>query len=241
MKMARLILVLVTLCLLGQQAQAANKALVYFVTGGPFEKFNPRSVREAGQSYLAVLKDYVRINYGEDMVGKELHQTKSKQICEEIIMEKTQVSPEAKVILVGHSYGSSGSFDIARCLEKEKIQVDLLISVDTVARSFKTNFTTVPENVVINYNYYQHTDSFPLQGIGNNKRKDKSLRGIRNFNLKYAGDAIGDHMNIITEIFTTRVAFNLSYAVIDGLPLEQVDQLVQTAHKLLFQKRPLVK
>jgi pimeloyl-ACP methyl ester carboxylesterase len=183
---------------------------------------------------LGLVSGYVKINYDSPIIARELHQTRWKDICSEIVNEKNGRSPEAKVVIVGHSYGSSGSMDIAKCLGKYNVKVDLLISIDTVARS-PGNFTRVPENVLLNYNYFQKTDGL-LQGMGNNKRADKSLRGIHNFRLYYDGETVADHMHIVADLLKNRVAFLLTYGVIDGLDDKSLEKLAGTAHQMLFER-----
>ena len=65
-------------------------------------------------------------------------------------------NPDAKLSLVGYSYGGVAVMDLARALEKKDIKVDLLITLDAADGNNSSNINrTVPSNVVRNVNYYQ--------------------------------------------------------------------------------------
>jgi len=97
------------------------------------------------------------------------------------IAEKYRNNPEAEpLVLIGHSYGADNVVRVARALEKEGIEVDLLVTLDP------TTPPSVPKNVRLAYNYYQPQplDVIPLfRGIA--LKQDEGGTGkLVNYNLR---------------------------------------------------------
>jgi len=107
---------------------------------------------------------------------------------------KANVEP---LVLIGHSYGADDVVRIARRLEEQNIQVDLLITLDPVTPP------SVPKNVKNAYNLYQSNgmwDKLPfLRGVALVKKKDND-NVIRNVDIrKERTDLLQDgtdHFNI---------------------------------------------
>jgi RHS repeat-associated protein len=66
-----------------------------------------------------------------------------------------------KVILYGYSYGGDFAVELAKELKKEGITVDLLVTVDASDGPLgnTTVDTKIPDNVLVNENFYQTDDS----------------------------------------------------------------------------------
>jgi hypothetical protein len=87
------------------------------------------------------------------------------------------------LVLVGHSQGANNVIEMARELEKQKIPVDLLVTLAPFMQD------PVPGNVVRALNYYQAGGwGAPLSG-------DKGFHG-KISNVDMAGDLISTHVNI---------------------------------------------
>jgi hypothetical protein len=84
------------------------------------------------------------------------------------------------LVLIGHSYGADNVVRAARALEREGVQVDLLITLDP------TTPPKVPRNVRLCYNYYQPqaTDFIPLFRGVPLKSDDGATGKLVNLNLR---------------------------------------------------------
>jgi hypothetical protein len=87
------------------------------------------------------------------------------------------------LVLVGHSQGANNVIDMARLLEREKIPVDLLVTLAPVLQD------PVPDNVVRAINYYHSP------GWGAPVTADAGYRGMLT-NINLGGDLGISHMAI---------------------------------------------
>src|SRR5262249_11576768 len=97
------------------------------------------------------------------------------------IVKAHQAGKLGALVLVGHSQGANNVIDMARLLEKEKIQVDLVVTLAPLLQD------PIPGNVVRAINYYHSP------GWGAPVYADAGYRGkLSNINL--GGDLGLSHM-----------------------------------------------
>jgi hypothetical protein len=192
MKKLTWVLVLL-LSFVSSQGLAADRGQdrVYFLTGGPIDLRVPE-VKWA----VATFEAFMRGRFPEALT-QVLHNTEWKKICDGL--RKTSSRGERRIVIVGHSYGAQATTDIARCLLKSGIRLDLALTVDTIQKPFAQDPSEVPDNVVRNANFFQREDLF-LKGKERHHRPDNSLQGITN--VKDPGPfGISPHADIIKHVF----------------------------------------
>jgi hypothetical protein len=91
-------------------------------------------------------------------------------------------APNAKRVLIGHSWGASSNFALAQnTLGPMGINVDLQVSVDWVSQTnpFSATTPTVPAAILLAYNYHQTSTSF-LEPVPSNT----IIGAARNLNME---------------------------------------------------------
>ena len=123
---------------------------------------------------------------------------------------KNTLGKNGKVILLGHSFGGDSVIELAKKLEKEKIEVELLVTVDAVGvgegkfpiyESLGTETKTIPRNVKNHLNFWENMGLSP---------KDKrilwrNVRGQDKFSYKNQNTLI---TNIESSILHTKMLPN---------------------------------
>ncbi len=153
-------------------AEPWDANIVYFITGGPI-RAQPESVDDAAAELLSA----VQADHPSTFIEVQ-HNSVWGDICKKIKNLRT-TDKQGKTIIVGHSYGGQATVNVAYCLDEAGIPVDLAITIDPVRRPFDRDPEIIPENVAVNFNYFQKDDGL-LRGRRNNRRKDGSRRGITN-------------------------------------------------------------
>jgi hypothetical protein len=155
-----------------QQNPASYSSIVYFITGGPVQLSDSGNVKK-----LAPLREFLKTNHPTSFF-KMVHNTKWKDVLKEILAMKKQ-GVDGRLILMGHSYGATAVVDVARKLGEQKIIVDMMVSVDMIRRIGSADPDVIPDNVLVDFNFYE-TKDIMLRGRKNNHRKDNGHRGITN-------------------------------------------------------------
>lgn len=121
---------------------------------------------------------------------------------DELLEDIKKIDPAKPIVLVGHSFGGDGVFEIAQrlnTLENGFRKVDLMVTLDSVG----TDNDKVPENVKKNINYiangpYQFLNDGPNIAIDHNRTKvENYLRSESHADLD---DLTDIQMNILDEI-----------------------------------------
>lgn len=171
----------------------AVQSHVYFATGG-FEFFRPWQIEKALE-LLEEDAESLEVDHFEIF-----HHGNWREVCDDL----RQSGFSEPLILIGHSWGATAMADISKCLEKDEIPVDLLITLDRV---FKPGFSHVrskiPDNVVQNLNFYQDKAWF-FAGRSAHRREDQSLRGIKNIRVEPSA-GFHPHDQIVLDLVETGV------------------------------------
>jgi hypothetical protein len=126
---------------------------------------------------IDTLGDKVKAAGVQDAVYQE---AQWRTLAAAIIEKYKNVKDPEPLILVGHSYGADDVIAIARELDKEKIPVDLLLTIDATVPP------PVPANVRRCYNLYQTgmLDALPfMRGVP--LRADQEFKGkLQNVNIR---------------------------------------------------------
>lgn len=213
----------------------AIDGIVYVLAGGPVDLGNnPNGVYER---YLKMVKDLMP---AKNLFLKKIHNSNQGQACQDIKDQK-QVSPNAVLVLSGHSYGSDAAIWVARCLEQSKIAVDLLLTADTIARNGLTvvESLTPPENVKVNFHYYQQTDPM-LPGSGFNKRADGSFRNIYNFKFDMGASPVQSHLNGFKNLIDYKIHPTLALLGLMGVSETEMSKELRPLNEALFKDHPQV-
>lgn len=208
---------LVCLVLITASEACALDAIVYVISGGPFDTGGSDT-----DSYGHLLTAVGNGSQGSTLSLNRKHNSHQSEVCQDIIQQK-KAHPEAKVIVAGHSYGGDAGIWVSKCLEGNSIFVDLLLTMDTVARNMWTvqSSLTVPDNVQLNYHFYQRHDPM-LKGSGYNRRHDRSQRGIFNFRQNYGSTPVQSHLSVINRLNDYQISSLLIVGVIANLTEEQL-------------------
>ena len=105
-----------------------TQAIIYVITGGPFS-----TGAHSDGPYERYLTEIKRQLPNMNLYMQKRHNSSERIVCREIKDQKRQF-PQALVVLSGHSYGSEAAVRVSKCLEKANIDVDLLLTADTVPR-----------------------------------------------------------------------------------------------------------
>lgn len=118
---------------------------IAFLRGSPVDAFN---APQAGEDYLQVSKQVLK-NQGYSVQTMSAHHRDWEKICNSF-----KSNPNARVVLVGHSYGASGAMKVANCLAESKIKTELLINVSSFDFLAGVDVTTIPEHVQNHINFW---------------------------------------------------------------------------------------
>lgn len=122
-----------------------NEVQVAFLRGSPMDAMN---APQAGEDFLNLTKSVLEARSFQ-VHTMSAHHTSWRRICDQF---KTR--PQAHVILVGHSYGSSGALKVANCLAESNIKTDLLITVSSFDLLAGVNVSRIPEHVQNHVNFW---------------------------------------------------------------------------------------
>ncbi|MBX9768372.1 MAG: hypothetical protein K2X47_13945 [Bdellovibrionales bacterium] len=211
----------------------AVDAIVYIMSGGPFD------VGGADQDpYGQFLKRISSQLPGVDLSLNRNHNSNQSDVCTDIIQKKT-AHPNAKVIVSGHSYGADASIWVSRCLQTTGIQVDLLLTMDTVPRNVFTTkkSLTVPENVNLNYHFFQTHDAL-LRGAGFNRRADQTRRSIYNVQQNFGAAPVASHLAVIKRLTEYNLAPLLIIGVIQNMTEEELNFAIRPTAERFFADYP---
>ena len=113
------------------------------------------------------------------------------------IRDNSKAFPDGRVVLYGYSYGGVIANKLAEKLQKEGINVNLMITVDA-ANGPMSNWIDreVSENVLSNLNFYQNNLTLldPTASHGD-KNSGRKVFNVNKSKDKYKGEKI-NHMNI---------------------------------------------
>ena len=189
-----------------------SRGVIVVLSGGGFDKMNPKEVRDRMDQYIADVNADPDIQAATAGAGltfmllpgqkvPHLHQAKWQEICATL----NRFNPTA-IVLVGHSNGGAAAMDLARCLQTQQRKVDLVFSADSVLTLDDIgDINVVPTNVRININTYVIPTPawilapFPI-GRANRRLGGDPLDGILNIGLAYnLGGAIA-HRNAFYDL-----------------------------------------
>lgn len=189
-----------------------TKGVIVVLSGGAFDAMNPDEVRDRMDQTIVDVNADPFVQAGTGGLGlkfrllpnqskKRLHQRKWRQICQALsLLEATPL------ILIGHSNGGAAAVDLARCLQAQGKQVDLLVTCDSVLTlDDNGDVNQVPANVVLNVNSYVIPTlawilaPFPI-GKRNTREGSVSLDGLVNAGLKYNRPGAVAHRNAFYEL-----------------------------------------
>lgn len=132
--------------------------------------------------------DGLTVKINDDGIHAEVYQEIQDSEIAKTIIDRYRSSPQREPLcLIGHSVGAEDVITIARKLDAEGIDVDLMITLDA------TNPSTVPKNVKRCVNYYQSSilDHVPvLRGVA--LKADTDFGGeLLNLNVR------GEHKDLL--------------------------------------------
>lgn len=160
------------------------------MTPGDLQAVQPYSNKPlAGNAYL--LRGFLGIwSTGIDNLGRKIEasgirahvyqEDQWRELCAEIIRKYRNVPDPEPLVLIGHSYGADDALKIARELQKHRINVDLIVTLDPVTPP------DVPTNVRLCYNIYQSNllDGLPFfRGVPLEPASSRA-RNLVNVNLR---------------------------------------------------------
>ena len=206
---------------------------IYFLTGGIWDWMNPPAVHRAFESAIGQVRQR---NPESRLILAKFHQRKHKQLCRSITTTK-QRNPHMKIVIVGHSYGGVEALGLSRCLQKQEIMVDLVITVDTVAKWIvrRNKARLVPENVRANFHYYTRGDfSFFFTSVGNNRPVSEEATLVRNFRISTRPIPFFAHMSTATKLLSSGVPQSLIQGVLDGKSPAELEMDHREVHNTLF-------
>lgn len=160
---------------------------VAFLRGSPVDAFN---APQAGEDYLQVSKEVLQAK-GYKVNTMSAHHTSWERICNSF-----KTSPNSRVVLVGHSYGSSGAMKVANCLAESNIKTELLINVSSFDFLAGVDVATIPEHV---QNHINFSVSDPLiPGYKQHKAMNPEVTNLENVVAKVA--ALSPHIQAVGKI-----------------------------------------
>lgn len=211
----------------------ALDAIVYIISGGPFKL--SESPTDSYGTFLSLVQ--AQAPHSTLSLNRK-HNSLQTEVCDDIIKLKTQ-NPEAKVIVAGHSYGADAGIWVSQCLSAQKIGVDLLLTMDTVPRDIFTTTAslTVPDNVKLNFHFYQDHDPL-IQGAGYNRRSDNSERSIYNVMQNFGSVPMQAHLSVISHLNDYLVTPVLAAGIIQNLNETQLLAAVKPFQDKFFAAYP---
>lgn len=160
---------------------------VAFLRGSPVDAFN---APQAGEDYLQVSKEVLQ-NQGYKVSTMSAHHTSWERICNSF-----KANPNSRVVLVGHSYGSSGAMKVANCLAENNIKTELLINVSSFDFLAGVDVATIPEHV---QNHINFSVSDPLiPGYKQHKAMNPQVTNLENVEAKVS--AMSPHIQAVGKI-----------------------------------------
>lgn len=160
---------------------------VAFLRGNPVDAFN---APQAGEDYLQVSKEVLQAQ-GYKVNTMSAHHTSWERICNSF-----KKSAGSRVVLVGHSYGSSGAMKVANCLAESNIKTELLINVSSFDFLAGVDVATIPEHV---QNHINFSVSDPLiPGYKQHKAMNPAVTNLENVEAKVV--ALSPHIQAVGKI-----------------------------------------
>lgn len=159
-------------------SQANKKVQIAFLRGSPMDAMN---APQAGEDYLNATKN-VLTQKGYQVVTQSAHHTSWEKVCESF-----KSRPDHRVILVGHSYGSSGALKVANCLKKFDIETEALISVSSFDFLAGVDVSTMPSHVKNHLNLSVKDPLIP--GYKNHKAENPEVTHLINREAKLSQTA----------------------------------------------------
>ena len=160
---------------------------VAFLRGSLIDAFN---APQAGEDYLQVTKDVLQ-SQGYNVRTLSAHHTGWQKICDSF-----KVSPNSRVVLVGHSYGSSGAMKVANCLAENKIKTELLINVSSFDFLAGVDVATIPEHVQNHINFWVTDPLIP--GYKNHTAMNPEVTNLENIEAKVV--ALSPHIQAVGKL-----------------------------------------
>ncbi len=188
-------------------------ALILF-SGGPADGTNPPEVRKRMDEYIESINKHPQVQkcsngkglsykYLAEQPNFYIHQSKWRQVCEAL-----KQRPASPLVIVGHSNGGAAAVSLSRCLQQSQLNVDILITADSVGTTDDLgSVNSIPENVQYNINTFLQpnpitfTIPFPF-GKANKRENSKDgaeLKNITNISLNYLLPAAIAHRNAFYE------------------------------------------
>ncbi len=160
---------------------------VAFLRGNPVDAFN---APQAGEEYLQVSKEVLQ-SQGYKVNTMSAHHTRWERICNSF-----KTTPNSRVVLVGHSYGSSGAMKIANCLAENNIKTELLINVSSFDFLAGVDVALIPEHV---QNHINFSVSDPLiPSYKQHKAMNPAATNLENVEAKVV--ALSPHIQAVGKI-----------------------------------------
>jgi hypothetical protein len=139
-------------CTSDQAAVERREVQMAFLRGSPMDAMN---APQAGEDFLNLTRSVLESkNYQVHTMSA--HHTSWRRICDAF-----KARAQAHVILVGHSYGSSGALKVANCLHESGVKTDLLITVSSFDLLAGVNVSRIPEHVKSHYNFFVRDPLIP--------------------------------------------------------------------------------
>lgn len=147
----------------------SKKVQLGFLRGSPMDAMN---APQAGEDYLQITKRLLQ-SQGFEVETQSAHHTNWSRVCENF---KTR--PQHKVVLVGHSYGSSGALKIANCLNEAGIKTEAFIAVSSFDFLAGVNVSVIPTHIKNHLNLWVKDPL--ISGYKNHTAADSSKTTVLN-------------------------------------------------------------
>ena len=128
----------------------------------------------------------------------------------------------ASIVIYGYSWGGDFAIELSKKLQKDRKKVDVLFTLDATDGPLQ-NFTVdkkIPENVGVNYNFYQ------TENLGTSSGSDFIFRKGSGFNSS-SFDSPNSHgrANVVNNPLKTKVV-NFNLTGVDGIFHSNIDEKV---------------
>lgn len=151
------------------ESNSEKKIQLAFLRGSPMDAMN---APQAGEDYLEITKRNLQ-EKGYRVETQSAHHTNWNRICENF---KTR--PQHKVILVGHSYGSSGALKVSNCLHEAGIQTEAFIAVSSFDFLAGVSVSSIPSHIKHHLNLWVKDPL--ISGYKNHTAIDSSRTSVLN-------------------------------------------------------------
>lgn len=151
------------------ESASPQKVQLAFLRGSPMDAMN---APQAGEDYLEITKRHLQAQ-GFEVETQSAHHTNWSRVCENF---KTR--PQHKVVLVGHSYGSSGALKIANCLNEAGIKTEAFIAVSSFDFLAGVNVSVIPSHIKNHLNLWVRDPL--ISGYKNHTAEDTSKTTVLN-------------------------------------------------------------